>query len=332
MKRQWINYGKKLKEWQNKENLCNQLKHPHRWKYSSGKQKIEKELNEKTTKAKKERRRTSKKRETSSAVTTIVRVPFLTRTFDLICFRFSLKSFVYPLYHFLWLTHIRNRSHLQQFSSDSSWFLLPPQKAKFETIWSATFVHFNWENFSTWNNFNWKNFWEVCTLRLVCIFTPNEMFARRKKMGKGCSGVHLISVFFCFCFKWKIRQAWYDRPTHSILSSILYFLFNYELNIQLLTCCFIFNSLLDIQTWLHLPCPLQCEQPMKTMTRFSTSKWNLTCPGFFPLSLIKLTRLLTRKWIIEFCSGILSWSSKRFVCFVPSKIAARTLAQMTKNI
>ena len=64
---------------------------------------------------------------------------------------------------------------------------------------------------------------------------------------------------------------------------------------------------------------------MKTKTRFSTSKWNLTCPGFFPLSLIKLTRLLTRKWIMEFWSGILSWSSKRFFLL-------RTLQDSSSNI
>ena len=87
-----------------------------------------------------------------------------------------------------------------------------------------------------------------------------------------------------------------------------------------------------LQTWPQLLRLLQCEQPIRTMTRLSTSMWNLTSQGFFPLSLIKLTRFLTRKEIMKFWSSILSWSIKRFVFFVPSEIVARTSAQMTKNI
>lgn len=52
----------------------------------------------------------------------------------------------------------------------------------------ALFVYFNWENFL-------RNFWEVCTFRLVRIFTPEDMFASGKEIGKGCGDVHSISDF-----------------------------------------------------------------------------------------------------------------------------------------
>ena len=54
----------------------------------------------------------------------------------------------------------------------------------------ALFVDFNWGNFL-------RNFWEVCTFRLVRIFTPEDMFASAKEIGKGCNAVHSISDFFC---------------------------------------------------------------------------------------------------------------------------------------
>ena len=63
--------------------------------------------------------------------------------------------------------------------------------------------------------------------------------------------------------------------------------------------------------------------PMKTMTRFSTSKWNLTCPGFFPLSFIKLTRLLTVDY------GIL----ERHIVVVEQTVCLlRTLQDSSSNI
>lgn len=52
----------------------------------------------------------------------------------------------------------------------------------------ALFVYFNWENFL-------RNFWEVCTFRLVRIFTPEDMFASGKEIGKGCGAIHSISDF-----------------------------------------------------------------------------------------------------------------------------------------
>ena len=61
---------------------------------------------------------------------------------------------------------------------------MPPREAKVH----ALFVDFNWGNFL-------RNFWEVCTFRLVRIFTPEDMFASGKEIGKGCNAIHSISDF-----------------------------------------------------------------------------------------------------------------------------------------
>ena len=71
-------------------------------------------------------------------------------------------------------------------SLDSSWFLLPPQEAK-------TCALVRVRTFQLRNCLH--NFWEVCTFWLVLIFTPEDMFANGKEMGKGCGAVHSISDF-----------------------------------------------------------------------------------------------------------------------------------------
>ena len=119
----------------------------------------------------------------------------ITRTFDLICFRFSFKGFT--LYRFLWLTYIRNRNK-DHVSLNSSWFLLPPQKE-------------NWKRYIVPRSYMETGkfciiFRRVCTSRLVCIFKPEEMFASGKEMGKGCGAAHSISDFFFLqvCYLRKI--------------------------------------------------------------------------------------------------------------------------------
>lgn len=76
----------------------------------------------------------------------------------------------------------------------------------------ALFVHFNWENFL-------RNFWEVCTFRLVRIFTPEDMFASGKEIGKGCGDVHSISDFL---FDFEPHKVSHIRSRSSSLNWTIY--------------------------------------------------------------------------------------------------------------
>ena len=76
----------------------------------------------------------------------------------------------------------------------------------------ALFVYFNWENFL-------RNFWEVCTFRLVRIFTPEDMFASGKEIGKGCGDVHSISDFL---FDFEPHKVSHIRSRSSSLNWTTY--------------------------------------------------------------------------------------------------------------
>ena len=128
-----------------------------------------------------------------------------------------------------------------------------------------------------------------------------------------------------------------------ILYAVLYYVFNYAFNIQLIfntqrviqystshsTFNYSFNSfepslflvsdtdhcLLQTWRWRRLECWLRKKKLMK-VTQASTSMWSLPFQGFLTRFFKELTRFLRRKWMRKLWSSILSLSIKRCVCFV----------------